>query len=324
MNVLKELQQLLDDPSLIIDEEMQSLWSGYGQIIRCKTAPDDRSYVVKVVMPLGASDHPRGWSSSISHQRKIKSYQVEHQFYQRFSQLTDDHCKVPRLIASKTIDDCTLMVLEDLDEQGYFVRKEQADWHTLTLAIRWLAYFHANFIGNKEQGLWSTGTYWHLSTRQDEWAAMGDCEFKTHAKAIDDVLNQAQFQTLVHGDAKFENLCFHHQGKTVAAVDFQYIGCGSGVKDLAYLVGSCLTGEQLKQYDDVIVEQYLSYLQQALKHYQVKVDFDALAQETKALYPIAWADFYRFLLGWNPQSWKIGSFMKEKSAQGLAFIKNSQ
>lgn len=145
-------------------------------------------------------------------------------------------------------------------------------------------------------------------------------DYKHYAQQLDDKLNKAAFKTLVHGDAKFENLCFHHNDKTVAAVDFQYVGTGSGVKDLAYLVGSCLPQEQLVEFDLFILPEYLKHLKQALAHYQVSLDFNALKAETYQLYPIAWADFYRFLLGWNPQSWKVCPYMKTKSALGLSLI----
>jgi len=321
MNLLEQLQVLLQDPSLLIEHEIQSLWSGYGQIIRCKSETYDRHYVVKVIAPENASEHPRGWNTSASHQRKLKSYQVEANFYQQLAKNTNEQNKVPELIASKISADYTLLVLEDLDESGYFVRKDQGDWPSLSLAIRWLAYFHARFIGHSGTGLWPIGTYWHLATRQDELLTMPDSEFKKHAHDIDDRLNNAKFQTLLHGDAKFENLCFHANKKEVAAVDFQYVGCGSGVKDLAYLVGSCLNEKQLYQFDELIVNEYLIHLKSALNYYQSSVDFDALADETQRLYPVAWADFYRFLLGWNPQSWKICDYMKAKSAQGLELIK---
>ena len=153
MNVITELKYLLNEPLLIVEEEVQSLWSGYGQIIRCKSrklnGQSEKSYIVKVIAPANASNHPRGWNTSTSHERKVKSYQVETNFYQHLAHLTDKYNKVPKLIASKVSNDFTLLVMEDLDESGYFVRKTEANWQSLSLSIRWLAYFHARFIGNK-------------------------------------------------------------------------------------------------------------------------------------------------------------------------------
>lgn len=322
MNVLIQIKSLLNDTSIVLEEEVQSLWSGYGQIIRCKSNKNGQSYIVKVIAPENASEHPRGWNTSASHQRKIQSYQVEASFYQHYSQLanTPNHspfCKVPHLMASSTNHSHTLLVMEDLDSVGYSIRKASADWNSLRLAIRWLAYFHAKFMGSSAEGLWEIGTYWHLATRKDEWLAMTKSNYKTHAQVIDNTLNNAQFQTLVHGDAKFENLCFHVNNEEVAAVDFQYIGRGSGVKDLAYLVGSCLSEDKLIEFEPLILNEYLKQLKQALTEYNIALNFDTLAAETTYLYPVAWADFYRFLLGWNPQSWKVCGYMQTKAKQGL-------
>lgn len=207
--------------------------------------------------------------------------------------------------------------MEDLDHAGFCERKETADWNSLRIAIRWLANFHAKFMGSTSPNLWEVGTYWHLATRQDELKAMPNCDYKTHAQLIDSALNNAKFQTFVHGDAKFENLCFHPNGENVAAVDFQYIGRGSGVKDLAYLVGSCLSEEKLHEFDHLILNEYLNQLKLALVENKVTLDFTALTEETIKLYPVAWADFYRFLLGWNPNSWKICDYLKQQSQIGL-------
>jgi Ser/Thr protein kinase RdoA (MazF antagonist) len=63
------------------------------------------------------------------------------------------------------------------------------------------------------------------------------------AAVIDQVLNNCSYQTIVHGDAKLANFCFSKEG-AVSAVDFQYVGGGCGMKDVAYFLGSCLTGKE--------------------------------------------------------------------------------
>ncbi len=323
MQLLSQLKKLLDDPTLVLNEEVQSLWSGYGQIVRCFSPKNNTSYIVKTIVPENATSHPRGWNTSVSHQRKLRSYQVEANFYRDFAHLTDEKCKVPALIHTQISEKFTLLVMEDLDSSGYKNRIEYADWTSLSVAIRWLAFFHAKFMGNSAHELWPIGTYWHLATRQDEFNKMPNGDFKTYAKAIDTALNNARFQTLIHGDAKFANLCFSSSCTRVAAVDFQYVGKGSGVKDLAYLAGSCLDQEGLAKYGDSILDAYLLSLEDALKYYNVSVDFENVAEETRKLYPVAWADFYRFLLGWNPQSWKVCDYLKEQAQLGLNVVKKA-
>lgn len=70
-------------------------------------------------------------------------------------------------------------------------------------------------------------------TRPDELSAMKPSHLKGAAEAIDSKLNQCKFQTIVHGDAKVANFCFTPDSKSIAAVDFQYVGSGCGMKDVA-------------------------------------------------------------------------------------------
>ena len=66
---------------------VQSLWSGYGSIKRYELEGSDYpSVIVKHVKP-DQGAHPRGWNTDLSHERKLKSYQVEINWYESRS-----HC----------------------------------------------------------------------------------------------------------------------------------------------------------------------------------------------------------------------------------------
>ncbi|MFD2166769.1 phosphotransferase [Thalassotalea euphylliae] len=325
MDSLGQLKQLLRDDSLEVKENVQNLWSGYGQIVRIHSKKQQQQYVVKIVAPPANTSHPRGWNTATGHQRKLLSYQVESAFYQHYACHTDKKCRVPKLIARFTHDNKTLLVLEDLDESGFFVRQEAGNKENLTIALDWLANFHASFLHTNADQLWPIGTYWHLGTRKDEWQKMASSQFKTHAREIETALNNATFQTLVHGDAKFANLCFHHDAKSLAAVDFQYVGLGSPVKDIMYLVGSGLESEALYSLENFVLDTYLAKLKLAINHHDPRFSsWHALEEEIHMLYPVAWADFYRFLMGWNPDSWKVCPYMEEKAEEGLSYVKHKQ
>ena len=115
-------------------------------------------------------------------------------------------------------------------------------------------------------------------------------------------MNACQFKTLVHGDAKLANFCFSETGE-VAGVDFQYVGGGCGMKDLAYFTGSCLSEEDCEQLEAKIIDTYFTYFHKA----NAKTHHE-LEQEWRGLYPVAWADFHRFLKGWSPEHWKINTY----------------
>ena len=295
-------------------EVIQDLWSGYGEIVRVGlTGTELKSVVVKHVK-LGQGDHPRGWNTDLSHQRKLKSYQVETEWYKNLSSFCDESCRIPHCLALETIKGEVLMVLEDLNESGFDGRRSSSvTWDEVNACLKWLANFHATFLNEKPEGLWKTGTYWHLETRPEELEAMEDSPLKNAAVEIDKKLQKSSFQTFVHGDAKLANFCFSKDGKKVAAVDFQYIGGGCGMKDVAYFVGSCMSETECERYESKILDYYFEELQKALIEKKQNVDVDVLESEWRNLYHVAWADFHRFLKGWHPGHWKINSYSEKVS-----------
>jgi Ser/Thr protein kinase RdoA (MazF antagonist) len=146
-------------------------------------------------------------------------------------------------------------------------------------------------MGTAPQRLWDVGTYWHLDTRREELAGIDDARVRAAAPELDRALRQARHQTLVHGDAKPANFCFTRDGRRVAAVDFQYVGGGPGVRDVAYLLHGSSRADESRALD-----AYFSMLRAALAN---DADANAIEDEWRSLYPTARADFERFLQGWR-------------------------
>lgn len=316
---------------------LQSLWSDYGEISRFTTDESfsdplgaSNSFIVKVIRPPLEVNHPRGWSSDFSHQRKLRSYQVEANFYQSWAPLCDENCRVPSLIAKQTFVDKTqalsisMIAMTDLDAAGFSNRSNQLSPTQTKVVLRWLAHFHAKFLNVSKveigKQLWPIGTYWHLATRMQEFNLMPDSELKSLANKIDKLLNNCKYMTVVHGDAKVANFCFSADFKHVAAVDFQYVGCGIGVKDVIYLLGSCLSEIQLMHNFESLMNVYFDYLQQAITFYQPEIDPIAVCDEWKNHTDLAWADFERFLVGWAAEHPKRNQFSQAITARAIAKI----
>lgn len=287
--------------SLFEKEMIQALWSGYGKIIRVGLEDATvETVVVKHVQLPGNKNHPRGWNTDIGHQRKVKSYKVETTWYDKYSK--NSAARLPECLAIEAYDEEVLIVLEDLDAAGYPLRKSSVTWEEIEACLGWLAKFHASYLGKIPEGLWEVGTYWHLETRPQELAILDDQRLQTAAPIIDEKLNTCKYKTFVHGDAKLANFCFGENGQ-IAGVDFQYVGGGCGMKDVAYFIGSCLTESQCEQLEAQILDTYFEYLQNAMEEKN-----KALEKEWRSLYHVAWADFHRFLKGWSPGHWKLNSY----------------
>ncbi|MBD3628296.1 phosphotransferase [Cyclobacterium sp.] len=290
-------------------EEVQSLWSGYGSIKRYTLEGGAYpSVIVKHIVLPKDGNHPRGWNTDLSHQRKIKSYAVESYWYQHYARLTGPDCKVPQLLHAETKESMRLLIMEDLNALGFPVRlvPETVSLAAAKNCLTWLARFHAKFIQVPPKGLWEMGTYWHLETRPDEWAKMNHLPLQQAASAIDQRLNEAAFQTLVHGDAKLANFCFGPEDQ-VAAVDFQYVGKGCGIKDVAYFISSCFSEEACEAYAGELLNHYFNALEMTMDNH---IDFQLLKQEWTELYKFAWADLYRFLDGWSAGHWKLHGYSR--------------
>lgn len=112
--------------------------------------------------------------------------------------------------------------------------------------------------GATQKSVWLNGGYTYLATRRKEYenlAADDDSEWSPALTQQLGIRNEsiselvatllaptgsgssptASYQTLIHGDVKPDNLFTSESGEQVAFYDFQYIGLGLGVCDLAKL-----------------------------------------------------------------------------------------
>lgn len=100
------------------------------------------------------------------------------------------------------------------------------------------------------RSIWLNGGYTYLATRQTEYASLASELGSEWAAAFCRPSGTASiaekaakfltpkgrpFETFIHGDVKSENLFSTESGDSVAFFDFQYVGLGLGVCDLAKL-----------------------------------------------------------------------------------------
>ena len=276
---------------------VQTLWGGWGELHRVRVG--DVSVIAKEIR----SPRAREGEDEVSSARKRRSYEVEVAWYTSFAARCDATCRVPAFLGADVARDRTLLVLEDLDASGFAGRRRRVGVDELDACLAWLAAFHARFLGVAPDGLWPTGTYWHLATRRSELAAIESARLRDAAPHLDAQLEACRHRTFVHGDAKPANFCFGAR-PAVAAVDFQYVGGGPGVRDVAYLLSGCSPmGEEA--LDARWLDRYFAHLRDALARDGKP---DALAadvtDEWRALYPIACVDFFRFYAGWAPDAFR--------------------
>lgn len=310
-SVADKILKITGSKEVAATELLQKLWSNYGELLRVhlKGGPIASVILKHIHLPVD-SHHPKGFDTNLSQQRKLKSYEVETNWYENFNHINLKEAGSPtaKKLASFQKDGEFFILLEDLIGLGYSEKLSTTSFDEIKVVLSWLASFHAKFMTTSHEGLWNCGTYWHLDTRPDELEKLAseDSKLWQVAGLIDKKLRSTKYQTLVHGDAKLDNFCFSKDRSRVAAVDFQYVGRGCGMKDVAYFIGSCLTEDDCEKLESDILDFYFSELEEKLK--DSSIDKQTLEMEWRALYPFAWADFHRFLKGWSPGHWKINSY----------------
>lgn len=294
--------------AIIKVEEIQSLWSGYGTIFRAfLEGGDDPQVVVKQIKFPNQINHPRGWSNNFAHQRKVKSYEVEFNWYQNQVSNLIRKPRMPRYIAHQINEDERILIMEDLASSD-FLPQSSISFQQAEAVVEWLANFHGSQMQHSSEGLWEKGSYWQVATRPEEWKVMKNQTLKENAFLIDEFLHETQYKTIIHGDAKLANFCFN--GYQVAAVDFQYVGEGCGMTDLAYFLGSVYNEEELEQYASSLLNHYFETIQ---TYFDDKASFHDFESDHRQRYPFAWADFERFLNGWAPNHYKLSGYSSQQT-----------
>jgi hypothetical protein len=123
-----------------------------------------------------------------------------------------------------------------------------------------------------EGALWLNGGYTYLATRRSEYASLVEDTYSEWSDALCRPLEGSglsvaemaavfltpcgrPIESYIHGDVKSENLFTTENGDEVAFFDFQYVGLGLGVCDLAKLFTCSVPLHMLVEGDEPLSEQ---------------------------------------------------------------------
>lgn len=283
--------------------EFKSVWSGFGALLRLSFTDSTNTIVIKSIVEPSNVEHPRGWHSQLASERKLQSYRVEQAFYHDIAKHLS--VKTPKCFGVLSEGKHQYLILEDLNQQA-FKAIDGTNIDAIKSCLTWLAHFHVEMLASAHhKAVWPQGSYWHLTTRQAEFDAIEDAKLKKYAIIFDQCLRSCDYQTLIHGDAKIAN--FMQTPDKTCAYDFQYTGTGVGIIDVMLLLSSALESDSLFRYEKTLLAHYkAAFLSHAEK---CKVESrEAIIKQWLSLYPIAWADFVRFLSGWSPTHWKLHDY----------------
>ncbi|KAJ5919063.1 hypothetical protein N7466_010006 [Penicillium verhagenii] len=196
-------------------------------------------------------------------------------------------------------------------------------------ALDWLARFHGRSLGLKpsnlddyilppllestkrqstgkvRSGLWLNGGYTYLATRGKEYASLVEdnsdwtealCSsfegsYESVAELVALFLNPRgrAIESYIHGDVKSENLFTTSDGENVAFFDFQYVGLGLGVCDLAKLFTCSVPLHMLVDTHEPLPDQLTmgDGERQLLERYRTSF------LQNKLSVPYEWEDFKR-------------------------------
>ena len=110
----------------------------------------------------------------------------------------------------------------------------------------------------------------------------------------------------------------------MAAVDFQYVGGGCGMKDLAYFVGSCFRDQEAEEKEEEILDLYFKEFSEFSLALGSSKNMSDIEADWRPLYRLAWADFHRFMKGWSPGHWKLSDYSERVTREVINSIKEVQ
>ena len=76
--------------------------------------------------------------------------------------------------------------------------------------------------------------------------------------------------------------------------------------------------------EEDLLHTYFQELKYALDLNKKDVDFDALEKNWRDLFPYAWSDFYRFLMGWSPGHCKKNSYSSRVLEKVIKDLENKK
>jgi Ser/Thr protein kinase RdoA (MazF antagonist) len=107
-----------------------------------------------------------------------------------------------------------------------------------------------------------------------------------------------EYTTLIHGDVKSENLFSTNDGSSVAFFDFQYVGLGLGVCDLAKLFTCSVPSQMLDARKDMTDDE-----EKLLRFYHTKLERQASREYPWDVFQRHWEtallDWCRFQASWG-------------------------
>ncbi|GAP92925.1 putative phosphotransferase enzyme family protein [Rosellinia necatrix] len=173
---------------------------------------------------------------------------------------------------------------------------------------------------SERSSVWLNGGYTYLATRRKEYASLAadsDSEWSSKlceplpprglsvAEMVANVLTPRgrDHETLIHGDVKSENLFTTSPGSEVAFYDFQYVGLGLGVCDLAKLFTCSVPlhmltnddGSMMLHMDDGERKLLERYRENLLAGTDKTYDWDTLIRHWET----ALVDWLRFQASWG-------------------------
>lgn len=309
-----EFQSLLTAyPEIELGKPLKQLWSDCGGLYSARLR--DENIVIKASRVPSSIKHSRIEQSSVAKNRKAWSYENELSFYQRHSDVLAEKKLTLQCFAVHQFNDSCYLALNNFESMG-FRNLTCVNMSEIKAVISWLAKFHAHFLQINNQEGFERGGYWHLNTRPDEYIKMNDSMVKSCAHVINERLKNSDFQTIIHGDAKLANYAFDHEN-AVLGYDFQYVGTGIGLQDLMLFLVSTLNSDSLYANHELLLSDYFCVLHLETASYLSIEQQNSLESQWRALWPLVWCDYHRFLLGWKPDHERINDFLLMMSDRAI-------